>query len=146
MLAGALSFRLLSGQRRQHLLLLAFATAGVGGLLMATTDNPALVVVAVLINGLGIGLMLPMLITWVMRQVDFTQRGRATGGFTAALFAGEFISPLVVLGLNGGVVAQLPGALTVVAIAQLLLALACLVLVKCFRSRGVGAATTPDHI
>ncbi|MCW2271818.1 MFS transporter [Pseudomonas sp. MYb187] len=145
-LAGALSFRLLSGQRRQHLLLLAFATAGVGGLLMATTDNPALVVVAVLINGLGIGLMLPTLITWVMRQVDFTQRGRATGGFTAALFAGEFISPLVVLGLNGGVVAQLPGALTVVALAQLLLALACLVLAKCFRSRGVGAATTPDHL
>jgi len=81
-----------------------------------------------------------------MRQVDFTQRGRATGGFTAALFAGEFISPLVVLGLNGGVVAQLPGALTVVAIAQLLLALACVVLAKCFRSRGAGATTTPDHI
>ncbi|MNJ12720.1 Inner membrane transport protein YnfM [compost metagenome] len=145
-LAGALSFRLLSGQRRQHLLLLAFATAGVGGLLMATTDNPALVVVAVLINGLGIGLMLPTLITWVMRQVDFTQRGRATGGFTAALFAGEFISPLVVLGLNGGVVAQLPGALTVVAIAQLLLALACVVLAKCFCSRGVGASTTADRL
>ena len=145
-LAGALSFRLLSGQRRQHLLLLAFATTGVGGLLMATTDNPALVVVAVLINGLGIGLMLPTLITWVMRQVAFNQRGRATGGFTAALFAGEFISPLVVLGLNGGVVAQLPGALTVVAIVQLLLALACVVLAKCFRSRGAGAATTPDHI
>ncbi|MCV9917507.1 MFS transporter [Pseudomonas sp. BT-42-2] len=145
-LTGALSFRLLNGQRRQHLLLLAFATAGGGGLLMATTDNPALVVVAVLINGLGIGLMLPTLITWVMRQVDFTQRGRATGGFTAALFAGEFISPLVVLGLNGGVVAQLPGALTVVAVAQLLLALACVVLAKCFRSRGAGATSTPDHI
>ncbi|MGC3894736.1 MFS transporter [Pseudomonas urmiensis] len=145
-LTGALSFRLLNGQRRQHLLLLAFATAGGGGLLMATTDNPALVVVAVLINGLGIGLMLPTLITWVMRQVDFTQRGRATGGFTAALFAGEFISPLVVLGLNGGLVAQLPGALTVVAVAQLLLALACVVLAKCFRSRGAGATSTPDHI
>ncbi|WP_027593293.1 MFS transporter [Pseudomonas sp. LAIL14HWK12:I7] len=145
-LAGALSFRLLNAQRRQHLLLLAFATAGGGGLLMATTDNPALVVVAVLINGLGIGLMLPTLITGVMRQVDFTQRGRATGGFTAALFAGEFISPLVVLGLNGGVVAQLPGALTVVAVAQLLLALACVVLAKCFRSRGAGATSTPDHI
>ena len=145
-LAGALSFRLLNGQRRQNLLLLAFATAGGGGLLMATTANPTLVAVAVLINGLGIGLMLPTLITWVMRQVDFTQRGRATGGFTAALFAGEFISPLVVLGLNGGVVAQLPGALTVVAVAQLLLALACVVLAKCFRSRGAGATTTPDHI
>lgn len=145
-LAGALSFRLLSGQRRHHLLLLAFATAGVGGLLMATTDNPALVVVAVLINGLGIGLMLPTLITWVMRQVDITQRGRATGGFTAALFAGEFISPLVVLGLNGGVVTQLPGALAVVAIAQLLLAFACVVLAKFFSSRGVGAATTVDHL
>jgi MFS family permease len=59
------------------------------------------VVVAVLINGLGIGLMLPTLITWIMAQVNFHQRGRASGCFTAAIFAGEFISPLVVLGITG---------------------------------------------
>ncbi|BAN48299.1 MFS transporter [Metapseudomonas resinovorans] len=144
-LAGALSFRLLGGLPRQHLLLLAFAIAGGGGLLMANAGNHALVIVAVLVNGLGIGLMLPTLITWVMSRVSFAQRGRATGGFTAALFAGEFISPLVVFGLNAGVVAELPAALALVGIAQLLLALACLALPKLFRSLGAAVSTTPDH-
>lgn len=132
-LIGALSFRLLSRCARQHLLLLAFAIAGAGGLLMARAGNPTWLTLAVLINGLGIGLMLPTLITWVMAQVSFAQRGRATGGFTAALFAGEFISPLIVLGLNGGALEQLPHTLAVVAIVQLLLALFCLALPRLFR-------------
>ncbi|WP_280283154.1 MFS transporter [Pseudomonas sp. BN415] len=140
-LAGALSFRLLGGLRRQSLLLIAFATAGAGGLLMAEAGNHALVIIAVLVNGLGIGLMLPTLITWVMSQVSFAQRGRATGGFTAALFAGEFISPLVVLGLSGGAVSELPAALALVAIAQLVLAVACLALPWLFRPL---ASTAPS--
>lgn len=133
-LAGALLFRMLGGLRRKNLLLIAFATAGLGGLLMAQAGNHALVIVAVLINGLGIGLMLPTLITWVMSQVSFAQRGRASGGFTAALFAGEFLSPLVVIGLNGGQLAALPEALSCVAIVQLVLAFLCLVLHRLFRA------------
>lgn len=133
-LAGALLFRLLSGLRRQHLMLLAFATAGLGGLLMAQAGNHALVIVAVLINGLGIGLMLPTLITWIMSRVSFTQRGRASGGFTAALFAGEFISPLVVIAITGGQLAALPMALTYIASAQLILAACCLALHRLFRA------------
>lgn len=133
-LAGALLFRLLSGLRRQHLMLLAFATAGMGGLLMAQAGNHALVIVAVLINGLGIGLMLPTLITWIMSRVSFTQRGRASGGFTAALFAGEFISPLVVIAITGGQLGALPMALTYIASAQLILAACCLALHRLFRA------------
>lgn len=133
-LAGALLFRLLSGLRRQLLMLLAFATAGLGGLLMAQAGNHSLVIVAVLINGLGIGLMLPTLITWIMSRVSFTQRGRASGGFTAALFAGEFISPLVVIAITGGQLGALPMALTYIASAQLILAACCLALHRLFRA------------
>lgn len=133
-LAGALSFRLLGGLQRKNLLLIAFATAGLGGLLMAQAGNHAVVIIAVLVNGLGIGLMLPTLITWVMSRVSFAQRGRASGGFTAALFAGEFLSPLVVIGITGGQLAALPAALTSVAIAQCVLALICLGLHRLFRA------------
>ncbi|MFA7822946.1 MFS transporter [Aeromonas dhakensis] len=139
-LAGALSFRLLGGVRPANLLLLAFATAGAGGLLMAYSASHAMVIIAVLINGLGIGLMLPTLITWVMTQVDFQQRGRAAGGFTAALFAGEFISPLAVLALSGGVAVALPGALVVVAIVQLVVALACLAIPRLFSPLATASA------
>lgn len=125
-LAGALSFRLLSRVANHRLLLMAFAMAGLGGLLMALSTSHAMVVFAVLINGLGIGLMLPTLITWVMSLVEFSQRGRASGVFTAAIFAGEFISPLVVLAITAGVNDALPTALGAVAVLQLIVALACL--------------------
>ncbi|MCW8277866.1 MFS transporter [Pseudomonas sp. PCH199] len=125
-LAGALGFRLLSGMPGRRQLLLAFVLAGAGGLLMAMAGNHAMVVVAVLINGMGLGLMLPTLITWIMSLVDFSQRGRAVGLFTATFFAGEFFSPLVVLAITQGVNSALPTALFVIATLQLLIALACL--------------------
>jgi MFS family permease len=127
-LIGALSFRLLSGLRGQYLLLIAYVLAGLGGLLMAGAQSHVQVVVAVTINGLGIGLMLPTLITWIMAQVSFHQRGRAAGCFTAAIFAGEFISPLVVLGITHGEAAVLPFALAIIGGLQLLVALVCLAL------------------
>ncbi|MBV4522036.1 MFS transporter [Pseudomonas sp. SWRI74] len=125
-LVGALSFRLFSGMRGQHLLLIAYVLAGIGGLLMAAAATHTQVVVAVTINGLGIGLMLPTLITWIMAQVSFHQRGRAAGCFTAAIFAGEFISPLVVLGMTRGDATALPHALAIVGGLQLLVAVFCL--------------------
>ncbi len=138
-LVGALSFRLFSGVRSQHLLLIAYVLAGAGGLLMANAASHAQVVVAVLINGLGIGLMLPTLITWIMAQVDFHQRGRAAGSFTAAIFAGEFISPLVVLGISAGVASALPQALAVIGWLQILVALFCLAVP---RLSGLAVSTT----
>jgi MFS family permease len=123
---GALSFRLIGRARPAWLLLLAFATAGSGGLLMAVAKSHGVVSLAVFINGLGIGLMLPTLITRVMALVDFSQRGRASGLFTAAIFAGEFVSPLVVLMLTAGVSSALPTALALVGGLQWLVALGCL--------------------
>jgi MFS family permease len=125
-LAGALGFRLLGKLSASNQLLLAFVLAGAGGLMMAVAGSHALVVVAVLINGLGVGLMLPVLITRIMSYVDFEHRGRAAGGFTAALFAGEFISPLVVLAVTGGVVKELPSALAAVAVVQVIVGLLCM--------------------
>ncbi|MDZ3992465.1 MFS transporter [Pseudomonas sp. Teo4] len=139
-LAGALVFRLLTRLSACRLLALGFATAGLGGGLMALSTGHALVVLAVLVNGLGVGLLLPTLINLVMQQVGFDQRGRATGGFTAAIFAGEFISPLLVLALTDGVISQLPPALLLVAFGQLALAPVCLRLIRHERSAvGVGA-------
>ncbi|ROM61959.1 MFS transporter [Pseudomonas brassicacearum] len=133
-LAGALGFRLLSGVPAHRKMFLAFGTAAIGGGLMAVAGSHGLVVIAVLINGLGIGLMMPTLLTWIMSLVDFHQRGRAAGGFTSMFFAGEFVSPLVVLAITGGVSGALPAALGIVAGVQLLVALACI------RLRGRGAA------
>jgi MFS family permease len=125
-LLGALSFRLIGSTRPARLLLLAFALAGIGGLLMAAAGSHRTLSMAVFINGLGIGLMLPTLITRIMALVDFNQRGRASGFFTAAIFAGEFISPLVVLMMTQGASSALPTALTIIGGLQCVIALCCL--------------------
>jgi MFS family permease len=123
---GALSFRLIGSTRPARLLLLAFVLAGIGGLLMAAAGSHRTLSMAVFINGLGIGLMLPTLITRIMALVDFNQRGRASGFFTAAIFAGEFISPLVVLMMTQGASSALPTALTIIGGLQCVIALCCL--------------------
>ena len=123
---GALSFRLIGSARPARLLLLAFALAGTGGLLMAAAGSHRTLSMAVFINGLGIGLMLPTLITRIMALVDFNQRGRASGVFTAAIFAGEFISPLVVLMMTQGASSALPTALAIIGGLQCVIALCCM--------------------
>ena len=148
-LVGALSFRLFSGIRGQYLLLVAYALAGIGGLLMAAATTHMQVVVAVTINGLGIGLMLPTLITWIMSHVSFHHRGQAAGCFTAAIFAGEFISPLVVLGITRGDSTVLPLALAIVGSLQLLVALFCLAVPRLggllHDANGAGGTTIADE-
>ncbi|MDA7089214.1 MFS transporter [Pseudomonas sp. SA3-5] len=124
--AGALSFRVLARHRLDWLLLAAFALTGAGALLMAVASTHEAVIIAVVVNGLGLGLMLPTLITWIMAQVGVHLRGRATGGFNSAMFSGQFLSPLVILAVTGGVLTSLPAAIAVVGCVQLLIALACL--------------------
>ncbi|WP_017903511.1 MFS transporter [Pseudomonas asplenii] len=143
-LVGALAFRRLGRLPAGRLLALGFATAGSGGVLMAVSSSHAPVVLAVLINGLGVGLLLPTLITQVMQQVGFDQRGRATGGFTASIFAGEFASPLLVLALTGGVTTQLPHALLMVAFVQLVLGPICLLLSRTQNLMVDGGTTIGD--
>lgn len=137
---GALSFRLIGRIAPARLLLLAFLLAGCGGVLMGTASSHLHVVVAVVINGLGIGLMLPTLITWIMAQVGFSQRGRATGLFTASIFAGEFVSPLLVLAISGGSLAAVPRAVLLVGLLQGLVAVGCLVV-----PRWSGARLQGEH-
>lgn len=141
-LAGALGFRLLARWPVSRLLALGFAVAGVGGGAMALASGIGAMSAAVLLNGAGIGLLLPSLITKVMAQVTFEQRGRATGGFTAAIFAGEFVSPLVVLALTQGQVPALPRALLLIACAQCAIAVLCLLRWKHAEKEG-GAALNP---
>lgn len=140
-LAGALLFSMVARVRRPWLLLLAFGLAGLGGLAMAQAASQMTMIVAVMINGMGVGLLLPTLVTWVMSLVSFSQRGKAAGGFTAALFLGEFLSPLAVLGLNGQT-ASLPQTLTLIALVQLGLAVACLALPRVFQALARVAPST----
>jgi hypothetical protein len=70
------------------------------------------IAVGAVIASAGTGLLLPTLLTWALSGLDFAERGRGTGMWTAAMFIGQFFCPLVLLavsvplgGLSGAVLA-----------------------------------------
>ncbi|MFF3501907.1 MFS transporter [Streptomyces sp. NPDC003247] len=88
-----------AGRRLPALFLLCAA----GFLLMGTAGHPALLVAGAVVNCVGTGLLLPSLLTLAMSRLDFADRGRGTGLWTAAFFLGEFICPLALLAGEGAV-------------------------------------------
>jgi MFS family permease len=100
---GSLIFHRLNiiGFTTSRLLTLSCALSGAGLLILAaaTTMNGA--AAGALINGFGGGLLIPTLLTWNMRTLPVERRGFGTGAWTASLFLGQFVNPLVVLSLAG---------------------------------------------
>src|SRR4051794_33388331 len=101
---------------------LAFAVSGLGLVGLGLAGGIPLVVVFAVITGFGNGLLLPSLLTWALGSLTFEQRGRGTGFWTAAVFLGEFICPLVVLALRGAL-SGLTAALVIVGIVGIIAAI-----------------------
>ena len=96
-LGGSLMWPLLRrriGVAGCNALLLAMLGGGLWLLMRAQSYNEVLV--AVLIHGLGAGLLVPNAMAPVMNALTAKTRGRGLGGFTAFLYFGQFVSPLVV--------------------------------------------------
>lgn len=75
---------------------LLLALLGLGLWLLMLGQSYIAVLVAVLIHGLGAGLLVPNVMAPVMNALSARTRGRGLGGFTACLYFGQFVSPLVV--------------------------------------------------
>ena len=99
---GALLFRRVARFGVPLLLTLSFALAGAGFVQLAAATSYNGILIGVAINNLGTGLLLPTLLTWVMRQLPFAQRGRGAGFWTACFFCGQFGCPLVVMAISKG--------------------------------------------
>ncbi|MBX9736599.1 MAG: MFS transporter [Phycisphaerales bacterium] len=67
----------------------------VGCFIIANASSFGMVVLGLAIFGVGAGFIMPNLMSWLMRLASESARGRATGALTAAIFAGQFLSPLV---------------------------------------------------
>jgi MFS family permease len=109
---GAVAFRRLSALGVPVSLAIAFGSLGGGFLAVSAASNFNALVIGAIFNGLGAGLVLPTVLTWLMRQLRFEERGRGAGAFNASFFVGQFVCPLIVLGLNkslGGLGAAING-------------------------------------
>ncbi|MGY1691509.1 MFS transporter [Geodermatophilus sp. SYSU D01105] len=98
----------------------AFALSGVGLVGLGLAGSVPMVVAFAVVTGFGNGLLLPSMLSWALGSLGFEQRGRGTGVWTSAMFIGQFVCPLVVLGLSGaisglGSALMVIGALAVVA-------------------------------
>ncbi len=63
-----------------------------------------LVVIAMMLSGLGMGMMIPNTNMWVMRIVPAEIRGKEIGKLTTFWFLGQFLSPIIIFPL----IARLP--------------------------------------
>ncbi|MFD1789890.1 MFS transporter [Sphingomonas floccifaciens] len=107
---GSLLFRHLSTAAPQRLLAAGFALSAVGyvgvGLSSAFWPTALLTVVACV----GGGILLPTLLTWVLRVLPPFARGQGTGLWTGTFFLGQFLAPILSIALGqatGGLQATL---------------------------------------
>jgi MFS family permease len=121
---GAALFARLIKHGHRTLLTAQFALAGLGLLLVFATTAVPLIALGAVLTGFSTGAMLPTLLTWAVEGLDYAQRGRGTGLWTAALFLGEFLSPLIVSALGAGLGGLRPALATLAVAAFAMAALA----------------------
>lgn len=119
---GAYAFGRISGSGTATLLPIAFGLAGTGLVVLGATSLVPVIVLGAVIASAGTGLLLPTLLVWAVSGLSFEQRGRGTGLWTAALFLGEFVCPLLVVAFTGAL-GGLGAAVVLVGATALLLAL-----------------------
>jgi MFS family permease len=93
---GSLQYARLSA-RFDHFQVLSysFLMIGAGYLLISFASGLVMVIVGLVLAGAGLGFLTPNLNVWLANETPASLRGRVLGGFTTALFLGQFISPLV---------------------------------------------------
>jgi MFS family permease len=67
-----------------------------GFICIAFSATYLLVVVAMMISGLGMGMMIPNTNMWVMKLAPPEIRGKEIGKLTTFWFLGQFLSPVVI--------------------------------------------------
>ncbi len=78
----------------QAVFALAFGLMAAGYAVIALAPNALIAVGGVSFAGLGLGLLMPNQILWLMSRTPPQARGRAAGLMTTAVFLGQFLSPL----------------------------------------------------
>ena len=98
---GAFVFHRLSGWAINRLIVLSFAIIAAGFYIVSTVADTSVLIAGAFIACFGGGIVMPLMLNWIMVRLPFAQRGRGAGGYMAAFFLGNFLSPLVVAALAG---------------------------------------------
>jgi len=72
-----------------------FCLMACGFWLIGIADSYITTVAGLLVNGLGMGMMMPNGSSWIMAITPLHMRGRIVGTLTTAVFLGQFCSPII---------------------------------------------------
>ncbi|WP_019176380.1 MFS transporter [Methanomassiliicoccus luminyensis] len=100
---------------------IAFTIIGGGLVLVGTSDNMALLVVAMVICGFGMGLAMPTFANWIASAVPLSTLGKVMGVYSMCLYMGQFLSSLAAVPLYG-ITGSYSGLFAVMGIVSVVLA------------------------
>jgi len=89
--------RLAGRLHRYAILALTFVFFGIGYCSLGLATSLVLVAFAVICIGIGNGIMMPTILTWIATITPKQFLGRASGGFSVALNVGQFASTLAIV-------------------------------------------------
>jgi MFS family permease len=78
----------------------AFALMGIGFLIIIMFPSWQALIAAAVVANMGAGMVLPALSFCALQVVQPEKRGMGIGVWTSSIFAGQFLSPLTILGLT----------------------------------------------
>lgn len=76
-----------------------FALAALGCVYLGLAGNLWQVLLALTVLGIGLGVLRPNVVVWLMASTAPEVRGRVMGGLTSSFFIGQFLCPLITLPL-----------------------------------------------
>ncbi len=79
----------------RNIFFVLFICISAGYLLLSMVATLPLILLSLAFSGLGVGLIMPNLNTWLLQIAPPEIRGSATGLLTTSLFAGQFLSPIL---------------------------------------------------
>jgi MFS family permease len=143
---GAYIFHRLSNWAINRLLVMSYAIIAVGFYIVASVASVNVLIAGAFIACLGGGIVMPLMLNWTMVRLPFAQRGRGAGGYMAAFFLGNFLSPLVVtvIAAKAGGLFSAVGILAGVCVAVAVISLV-MVLIKRGPTEAVGQAVQAAH-
>jgi MFS family permease len=87
----------------EALVSLAFGSMGCGYAIVAGASTLPFVMIGLAIAGIGFGLSMPNLLSWLQAEMPLFLRGRAAGAYTTATFLGQFSATFVYSALQSAV-------------------------------------------
>ena len=93
--AALFNKRLISKLNYMKMFAILLIIMRIGNLIVGSTNEYVLLIIGLILMGIAFGWFVPNITGWLFGHIHGPIRSRAIGGFTFALFAGQFTSPIL---------------------------------------------------